>query len=161
MKTILSIIVSSVLFTAFAVGSETTNRMHFPLSGFSIAPLEAPLEKASQKSIMMFLPAKGDFAANVNVQIQPYDGSINDYSALSSKQFASAGFKLIRPAEPKGASVIFEYTGKMEGRALHWYARAEKAKDRVYLVTATAPEGDWAALASKLKACVDSFSCDK
>jgi len=160
MKKLSLVIVSLVLFTAFAVNAESTNRMHFPLTGFSIAPLEAPLEKATQQSIMMFLPATGGFAPNVSVQIQPYDGSIKDYSALSLKQFESAGLKVIKPTEPKGSFVTFEYRGKMEGRTLHWYAKAEKTKGRVYLVTATAPEEHWTTVAPQLKACVDSFSCD-
>src|SRR5262249_44503147 len=105
MKTILSVIASFLLLADFANGAEATNRMHFPVSGFSIAPLEAPLEKAPQQSIMMFLPVKDGFAANVNVQIQPYDGSIKDYSALSLKQFSSAGFKVTKTPEPKGTSV--------------------------------------------------------
>jgi len=43
-----------------------------------------------QQALMMFLPVTDGFAANVNVQIQPYAGTIEDYTALSLQQFKSA-----------------------------------------------------------------------
>ena len=156
----LLILIASLGLTGSAVQGESTNRLHFAVSGFSIAPLEAPLGQTPQQAIIMFLPVKGDFAPNVNVQIQPYEGSLDEYWALSLKQFEGAGFKLVQPAKLKGSSVVFEYKGTMQGRLLHWYARAEKSRDRVYLVTATAPEERWTETAPRLKACVDSFSCD-
>ena len=150
------------LFTlaAFALrtsAAESTNRLLFPVSGFSIKPLEAPLGKGPQQPLFMALPASDGFAANVNVQIQPYNGTLDDYIALSEQQFKSAGLKISQRNKQGPSAVVFEYTGEVQGRALHWYARAAHEKGRVYLVTATATEAQWKTEAGALKACVDSF----
>src|SRR5258706_6400943 len=140
--------------------AESTNRLHFPVAGFTIAPLEAPPGESPQQALMMFLPAADGFAANVNVQIQPYNGSIDDYLALSLKQFKSAGLKVVQQKMPAKSVATFEYTGELQGRSLHWYARAEKSAGSVYLVTATAAPSQWSTEAARLKSCVDSFRCE-
>ena len=102
-------------------------------------------------------PASDGFAANVNVQIQPYSGTLDEYIALSEEQFKAAGFKVVQRSKQGQSAVVFEYVGEMQGRALHWYAKAVHATDRVYLVTATATETQWKREAVPLKECVDSF----
>lgn len=100
------------------------------------------------------------FAANVNVQIQPYVSSIDDYLALSVRQCETAGFKLLQQKIVDKSVMVLEYTGEMQGRLLHWYARAEKSAGKVYLTTATAADEQWSKVGPPLKACVDSFRCD-
>jgi hypothetical protein len=100
------------------------------------------------------------FAANVNVQIQTYVSTIDDYLALSVRQCGTAGFKLLQQKTIDKSVAVLEYTGEMQGRLLHWYARAEKSAGKVYLVTATAADEQWSKVAPQLKACVDSFRCD-
>ena len=140
--------------------AETTNRLHFAASGFSIAPLEAPKGQLTQQVLMMFLPTSGEFTPNVNVQIQPYDGTLEDYVKLSLKQFESANLRMVQQGRTKDSGAVFEYQGEIQNRRLHWYAKAQKSQGRVYLVTATALEEHWAEVAPNLKTCVDSFSCD-
>jgi hypothetical protein len=137
--------------------ADLTNRLYFAASGFSIAPLEvSPGEKTGQ-ALMMFLPANNNFAGNVNVQIQPYSGTIEEYTALTLKQFKDAGVKVISQKKAGTSGVVVEYSGELQGRTLHWYARAEKAVGHVYLATATAAEQEWPKQGSQLKACVDSL----
>ncbi|MHB1157408.1 MAG: PsbP-related protein [Phycisphaerales bacterium] len=132
-------------------------RLHFKTSGFSIEPLDAPANDAPYQAIMMFLPASDGFAPNVNVQIQPYPGTLDDYIALSQKQFTSAGLKILS-LERKGRDrAVMEYSGTMQGHAFHWYALAELRNQKVYLTTATAAQSQWPKVAPKLKSCVDSF----
>jgi hypothetical protein len=140
----------ALVLMASSLGAETTNRLHFAASGFSIAPLEAPKGQLTQQVLLMFLPTSGDFTPNVNVQIQPYEGSLDDYIKLSLKQFESA----------TDSGAVFEYHGEIQNRRLHWYAKAQKSQGRVYLVTATALEENWVEVAPNLKNCVDSFTCD-
>ena len=133
-----------VLFLlASPIGAETTNRLHFASSGFSIAPLEAPRGQVTQQVLMMFLPTVGEFTPNVNVQVQPYDGSLDDYVKLSLKQFESANLKMVQQGRTKDSGAVFEYRGEIQNRRLHWYAKAQKSQGRVYLVTATALEENW------------------
>jgi len=140
--------------------SDSTNHLHFPVSGFSIAPLEVPPGETTSQPLMMFLPASGGFAGNVNVQVQPYGGTIEEYTTLTLKQFKDAGVKVIAQKKVGKTGIIFEYSGEMKGKSLHWYARAEKGEGHVYLATATVMEEDWAKRGAQLKACVESLRCE-
>jgi hypothetical protein len=153
-------VLSFVLPAALASHAQTTNQLHFPKSGFSIAPLEEPPGQSPQQVLMMFLPATKSSAANVNVQIQPYVGAIEDYMKHSLEQFKSMGLKLSYQKAVGKSAVTIEYTGQMKGKPLHWYARAEKSGDKIYVATATASEEQWGALAAQLKTCVDSLRCE-
>jgi len=161
MKRKLFLLCSCIMAGILAGRGGTTNRLHFTASRFSIAPLEAPLEKALLEPVIMCLPATEGFAPNVNVMIQPYVGTIDDYSALSMGQFKDGGLKVLLHKKLGKSAVVFEYTGELQGRQLHWYARAEKSAGSVYLVTATAANEQWDKAAARLKSCVDSFSCDQ
>lgn len=151
-----------VLLTASGVTTrgQSTNRLQFPAAGFSIAPLDAPPGPSPRQPLMMFLPATDGLAPNINVQIQPYEGTFDDYTALSLQQFKAEGFKVLQNKTEGKTSALFEYTGEMKGRSLHWYTRVEKHEDKVYLVTATSTEEQWKKVSTQLKTCVDSFQCD-
>jgi hypothetical protein len=160
MKIKKSAILLLVLLVVSVAASSASGLLHFASTGFSIAPLEAPAGDASYQALMMLLPAKGGFAGNVNVMIQPYEGTIDEYASLSLKQFKDAEMKVVQQAKAGKSGYFFEYTGVLQGRALHWYSRAEKSGNHVYLATATATERDWPKQSAQLKACVDSFRCD-
>jgi len=149
-----------VLVARPAATAQATNQLHFPLSGFSIAALEETPGGTQQQALMMFLPVAEGFAANVNVLIQSYEGTLEDYIAITREQLKKTDFKLLDKRVLGKTTAILEYTGEMQGRALHWYARAEKSGGRVYLATATATEEQWKEVASRLKSCVDSLNCD-
>ncbi len=157
MKRTLAFLIALAAFHLRTSAAESTNRLLFPTAGFSIQVLEAAPGKAPQQALFMALPSSDGFAPNVNVQIQPYNGSLDEYIALSEQQFKAAGFTLVHRTKQGQSAVLFEYTGEMQGRALHWYARGERVTGRVYLVTATAAETQWKSEAPRLKACVDSF----
>lgn len=140
--------------------AESTNRLHFPLGGFSIAPLEAPPGETTRQAVMMFLPSSGSFAANVNVQVQSYSGTIEEFTTLTLKQLKDVGAKVIEQRKTGNSGLVLEYSGELRGQPLHWYARAEKAAGHVYLATATGAEQDWAKQSALLKACVDSLRCE-
>src|SRR5213594_2251824 len=119
------VLLAIVAFTLTTDAADSTNRLLFSLGGFSIKPLEAPFGQATQQPLLMALPASDGFAANVNVQIQPYDGTRDDYMALSEQQFKGAGLEVIKRSKQGQSGILFEYTGEMQGRKLHWYSRAE------------------------------------
>ena len=131
------------------------DKLVFRNSGFSISPLDEP-GKGPTQVLMMFLPASGGFAPNVNVQTQEYSGKLEEYAALSKKQLEDSKLKLISSSVTSGA-LILEYSGEMQARALHWYAKAVLKSGTIYLTTATATENQWKEVSGKLKSCVDSF----
>ena len=140
--------------------ADSGQRLHFPAAGFSIAPLDAPVDQATRQAVVMLLPAIEGFSANVNVQIQPYSGSLEEYRALTQKQFKEAAVKVIVEKKLGKSVVIYEYSGEIRGQLVHCYARAVKSGEHVYLATATAAEAQWPKQSARLKACVDSFRCD-
>lgn len=149
-----------LLIHAFAIASaaERPDRLVFKEAGFAIRPLaENPGEGGTRVLIMAMTPKNG-FASNVNVHVQPYADSLEDYIKLSKKQFTQSGLKVIKESKPTKNSVIFEYTGSMQGKDLHYYARVIHAKGRVFLATATALESSWLADSEELRSCVDSLS---
>jgi hypothetical protein len=122
----------------------------FTMGGFSIQRLEGC------QTLMMLLPMSDAFAPNVNVQVQPYPGTLEDYIALSRQQCHEAGWKIVSQKKGK-SSLVIEYRGSMGGPDLHWYSRAELRQKKAYLATATALETQWPSTSRRLKACVDSL----
>ena len=137
-------------FTALA-GS-----IQFEQAGFSIDALDMKTKSPFAQPITMALPAKGGFAANVNVQIQEYPGSLQEYYELSSGQLEQLGLRVIEEAITP-SYLVMEYEGVMQGRLLHFYAKAIKRGKSVYLATATDSADNWPNTGSELKSVVDSL----
>jgi len=157
-KIILVIVIAAFVLPALA--EEGANRLHFKVAGFSIQPLEAaPTEIGSQVLVMSLPPSEG-FAPYVNIQIQPYSGSMDEYIKLSQEHFKTAGWTVISQGRPGKSSVLFEFKGFVQAQPMHWYARAERMAGRIYLATATATENQWSEEGEVLKRCVASFKCE-
>jgi hypothetical protein len=137
--------------------------LRFKQHGFSIRPLKSKSADnlMTQVVSMQMAPTDG-FATNVNVQVQPFPDSIDDYIKLSKGQFDQFGFKVLSQKKIDENTVTLEYTGKMQNTDLHWYARATRKKGRpvIYLVTGTATAAQWTAMSAALKDCVDSLKLD-
>ena len=102
MKKIILIALLSINSLAFA---ETAK---FNESGFSIDILDEQPGNAGSQPLQMLLPAVNGFSANVNVQIQPYPGTLVEYKNLSEAQFVQLGLKTIT-SSTKGSAVVFDY----------------------------------------------------
>jgi 3-deoxy-D-arabino-heptulosonate 7-phosphate (DAHP) synthase len=146
----------AIVVSAYAAGA--ANVIRFPEYGFSINSLSGHSEDSMQQVLSMSLPAVDGFAANVNVQLQPYSGTIDEYTKLSADQFNQAGMKMIRKKPLSPSESLFEFTGAIQGKALHWYSRAKLSKGKIYLATATGAEAQWASQSAALQACVDSLT---
>jgi hypothetical protein len=159
MKRNLVVAVACLGILAVVVTAQTGKKadpLKFPKCGFAIAPLDE-VGEGSVQALMMFMPASDGFAPNVNVQIQEFAGTMEDYRTLSVKQFAEMKLKVISDQLAEGVFTT-EYSGTMQGHALHFCAKAIGRNGKVYLATGTAPEGQWKAVGAKLKACVDSLN---
>lgn len=129
----------------------------FSEHGFSIEPLKGHAGDKVQQVVAMQLPPTGGFAPNVNVQVQPFAGSFDDYLKISHDEFARLGIVVKSEKRAGKSATALEYTGSLQGQPLHWYARAVLAAGKVYLVTATATESQWPEVAAQLRLTVDSF----
>lgn len=151
MKNIIKSIALSLIIatTAYAEGKYENNY-------FSINSLVNDNNIANTQPLIMSLPASAGFAPNINVQIQRYAGSLDNYAKLSARQFKQFNFKVIKNKKIKNR-LILEYSGNMQNRNLHWYSIAHKKGNNIYLITATSTESQWKKLAKKLIECVKSF----
>jgi hypothetical protein len=145
------------LLSAAVAPSTNANTIELPSYGFQIDALDGTVGDAPVQALAMFLPAADGFAANINVQIQPYKGSMKDYIGLSKGQFAQMRWKIIAEQQPSENEWTVEYSGELQGKELHFYARSVSKNGRVYVATATAKESQWRELEAKLRKNVDSL----
>jgi hypothetical protein len=126
--------------------------------GFSVKRSDIGSVAGQSPIAVLYLAPSGGFAPNVNVLIQNFPSSINDYVSITKKEFDSAGIKVVNEQTVSANEWRVEYAGTLSGRSLHWYARVVKNGDKVFLTTATATPEQWEQVSSKLKRCVDSFA---
>lgn len=128
-----------------------------PKYGFQIDPLNTAPQGESTTALMTFLPVTEGFAPNINVIIQSFAGTIEEYNKITMDQFKSMNLKVISESNPSPKETVFEYAGKMNGQDLHFYARAISKGSKIYLVTATAKQTQWPSVGKTLRKHVDSF----
>jgi hypothetical protein len=148
--------VAVVAATAHADTAAGGRSIGFSEHGFSI---DAPVGhdwSQMQQVVTLMLPASEGFSPNVNVQVQPFAGTVEEYLTVSKEQFKSGGITLLSEKHDAKTTTI-EYKGTMQGRALHWYARAFLGKNGLVLATATALESQWKGASAALKKSVDSL----
>jgi len=160
MKRNLLIILAAVLCAA-CVSQVQSERLHFKQNGFSIAPLEEAAKDNTYQALMMYLSISDNFAPNVNVQIKPFTGPVEDYVKQTKQLLGQNKLKLIKEGVLGKNAYVFEYSGSFNELSLHLYTRSVLSGGRVYIITATATETQWKNSSDKLKSCVDSFELDK
>ena len=158
MSTIRGFALLSLLILS-CIPAQAQSRLDFPSAGFSIAALDAAPTEMGYQVLTMSLPPSGGFSPNINVQIQPFDGSLDDYIALTHEQFDTYGLEMLSE-DREDVSVTWEYSGTIQGMDLHCYARAECTAGKVYLVTGAAYSAQWGTVSATLRSCVDSFRLD-
>lgn len=121
--------IATLVFSTTSV----TSTLVFDKAGVEIDALDSSPGAAGLQALIMMLTAEDGVAANVNVQIQPYDGSLAEYKKLSDSQFSQIAFKVSTSIIEKNI-LKFEYTGSMSNLTLYWYSLAIKKGDFIYLV---------------------------
>jgi hypothetical protein len=152
------------LFPILGQAESDNGILRFESEGFSINADGFNIKRSDIGSVagqspvaVLYLTPSGGFAPNVNVLIQNFPSSINEYVSITKKEFDSAGIKVVNEQTVSANEWNVEYAGTLSGRSLHWYARAVKNGDKVFLTTATATPEQWEQVSPKLKQCVDSF----
>jgi len=160
MKRNLLILLAAVLCAA-CVRQVQSEKLHFKQNGFSINPLEEAAKNDTYQALMMYLSISDQFAPNVNVQIKPFTGTIEDYVKQTKQLLDQGNLKLIQGNVLGKNIYVIECSGSYKDLSLHLYVRSVLTAGRIYLVTATATETQWKTYSGKLKSCVDSFELDK
>jgi hypothetical protein len=151
----------AVLGSTWAAWAQAESPNHYQSQTYGFA-MEVPTADVPGDRTMVcayfLLPPGEKFAPNINVNIQPYGGTLKAYDELSRKQLGESGWKITQSQVDEAHGVItYEYEGKHDGRDMHWYAKAFQKGDRVYLVTGIALAVQWKDVSAKLIQSVDSF----
>jgi len=158
MKNTTKAVILAGLFLSAISSRSGAATIDLPLYGFQIDALDAAPDASGPTTVIQtFLPATDGFAPNINVQIQPYTGTIKDYAATSKSQFEQMKWKVVSDQQPNDNEWNVEYTGSFHGSDLHFCARAVSANGRVYLITATAKDSQWATVGDTLRKHLESF----
>tara|TARA_Y100000782_G_C10148602_1_gene250498 strand:- start:436 stop:1011 length:576 start_codon:yes stop_codon:yes gene_type:complete len=131
--------------------------LDFPKSGFTIPAFDGETSAAGSQPLTMMIPAVNGFSSNVNVQIQAYPSTIEDYKVLSEAQFKQMGIQALT-SKIQGDSYFIEYEGVMNGHSLHFYSKAIKKGGLIYLATATALSTSWSSDKAQLIKVIDGFN---
>lgn len=155
-------IIAVMLLGAAALKPVASVNTALPQYGFSIDMLDAAApDDVATTVLMTLLPPSDGFAPNMNVMIQPYQGSMNDYIALSKGQFKETNLTVVSEKKRSETEWVVEYKGLMQNNDLHFYARAIAHEGKVYLTTATAKETQWKPIANMMRKHVDSFKMNQ
>lgn len=142
------------LLSVFSTGILAAD-LKFKSLGFEIDSLK----QSPDTGFLVFsqnLPIKYGFSANVNVMIQHFNLGLSKYALISEKQFQDKQMEVLYKKQTK-TSLTYEYSGVINGVKLHFYSKAYKKNDFVYLITATELEENWKRQGAILKKNVDSF----
>lgn len=146
MKTLAAI--ALLVTTSFAAPPEALQ--------YDFTPPAYPDDQAGQIFHYYMPPADG-FSANINLIAQPYNDTLQAYDELSQAEFEQLDLDLIRNELANGV-LTYEYKGRVQNIDLHWYARATKKGDKIYLITATALADRWETDSPALVESVNSFA---
>ena len=158
MKNPIKALVVAALFSLAISTQSGAAAIELPLYGFQIDALDAAPDSSSPTTVIQtFLPATDGFAPNINVQIQPYTGTMKDFATTSKSEFEQMKWKVVSDQQPNDNEWNVEYTGSFHNSDLHFYARAVSANGKVYLITATAKESQWSTVGDTLRKHLESF----
>jgi hypothetical protein len=161
MRKLQLLILIAILPTVVCAADEGVLRLEgftIDSTGFQVKSKEPQAIAYGTLAAFLYLPPTQGFAPNVNVLIQDVTNTIQEYADLSRQQFKSANLTVLNDHLVGDGEWACEYSGNMQGKDLHFYSRALKKADKIYLITATAAPDQWDSVFPKLKNCVDSFA---
>lgn len=151
MNTLIRFASSAALVTALWLPAQAQSS-----SDFEFSPPNFPREVGGQV-FQYFLPAAEGFAANVNMQIQPFEGSLQEYAEISQAQFEQLGFEVLDFNQGEN-EILYQYRGEMQGTLYRWYSRVIRDGNYYYVVTATSLDERWETEQEQLVESVHSFT---
>jgi hypothetical protein len=93
-----------------------------------------------------FAPPADGFAANMNIQVQPLSGSLEDFQRLSVAQFNAMGLESVSTQEIQvdgHRALEWVYRGQLQNRRLKFLSLAVARDGAIYLLTCTMLEKDF------------------
>ncbi len=152
--------ISLFIFMAFPPVVFGGEKIRLPSEHLSIKTLNAGSSQVNYVPLIMCMPPTDGFSSNVNINVQIYSGSLEDYIQLSKSQFTQMDLNILRAEIIEGFGV-FEYTGKIQKREMHCYAKVLKRQGKIYLITGTTLKSLWNKDKQEIIDCVNSASIEK
>ena len=150
----------TTLLAICAFSALTAAEGDLPHYGSQLKDLDALIEKAPGKTLFIKADETGRVSANINIQIQPFTGTMKEYMDVSRAQFEQMfekGWKIVSEKQDGEKEWSCELTGTAKGREYHFYARAVRGESKVYLITATSLQAEWESVGEKMRRHVDAF----
>ena len=150
----------TTLLAICAFSALTAAEGDLPYYGSQLKDLDAVIEKAPGKTLFIKVDETGKSSANINVQIQPFTGTMKEYMDVSRAQFEQMfdkGWKILSEKQDGEKAWSFELAGTAKGKEYHFYARAVREESKVYLITATSLQAEWESVGEKMHRHVDAF----
>jgi hypothetical protein len=150
-----------ILLTLFcAVFTLDAAAADYPYYGWRLADLDALVAKQPQNVLRVAFDESDGFTANINIQIQQFSGTMKEYIEVSHRGFDKLfdqKWSTVSEDQKGEKECLVEIAGAIKGREYHFYARAAKLEEKVYLITATALQSQWATVGDKMRRYVDAF----
>lgn len=155
---IATIVCIGLFFTTEAHAAEPKNIFVSTDHGISIETPFSPNETEipSQQIAFFFLPQSEGFAANVDIEKKKFSDSIIAFDQLFVRNLQQFGLTIVKHTLD-GEYLIYEYKGDMYDKHLHWYVKAIKSGEYVYIATAAGLNKQWDQQKTTLIKSVDSF----
>lgn len=151
---------SCIILALFCAVTLNAVAAEYPYYGLRLADLDALVAKEPGNVLRVAFDESDGFTANINIQIQHFSGTMKEYMEISHKSFDQLFDKkwsTVSEDQKGEKGCLVEITGTLKGREYHFYARAVKQPEKVYLITATSLQSQWATVGDKMRRYVDAF----
>ena len=153
--------IKKIVFAVLAMCSlnAVSSELNFDELGFTMKSL-SDSSTSPHQVVMLTLPPEHGFSSNVAVMIQAYEGTLAEYKALTQEQFKTHNISLVNEHLAE-TYLIIEYTGFMQDKSLHWYAKAMKKNGSIFLATGSTLGALWDKDKDKIIKSVNSLKLTK
>ena len=127
--------------------------------GWRLADLDAVIAKEPNKVLHVESDRSDGFTPNIVIQIQQFPGTMKEYIEVSNKGWDALFDKkwsMVSETQKGEKEGFMELVGT-KGREFHFYGRAVKQDQKVYIIMATALQSQWATVGDKMRRYVDAF----
>ncbi|MFV0481874.1 MAG: hypothetical protein ACK5LP_07810 [Campylobacteraceae bacterium] len=156
MKKIVLGLVGLALVASFA----NAKKLDFSDYGFVINnPEVSKNEKVRQPVIIFLNPTDPRYTPNINIQVQDFNSTIEEYEKISQETLQQVGGTLINKSINRKVLVI-EYKIKHGEAEVHYYARAvlDAKTNTIYLATGSVLDSEWNIHGKKIRDSVLSLN---
>lgn len=131
--------------------------MRFNSSGFAIEPLIVQESGKDYTVTSMFLEPTEGFAPNINVRKVYFEGTMAEFLDVTRSDFEEMEWSILDARIMDDGSMLLEATGSYNNLELHWYVRAVRSRDAVFMATGTTLQSQWMSVGRIIRRSADSI----